>query len=92
MEDTVNEHLRRAVNALESGAAELRQTSLRSAGEVRDRLRRTVEEVLDHLEADEESREPDPEDVVARLHRQSQDIAEDLRRAERLMKQRMGRE
>jgi len=88
----VNEHLRRAVNALESGAAELRQTSLRSAGEVRDRLRRTVEEVLDHLEADEESPEPDPEDVVARLHRQSQDIAEDLRRAERLMKQRMGRE
>ncbi len=47
-------------------------------------------EVLEHLEADEQLRGPDPEDVMNRLERQSQDIAEDLRRVDRLMKRRMG--
>lgn len=88
----MNEHLRRALDALELGAVEARAASVRSAHQVRHRLRRTVEEVLDHLEADEIQSEPDPEDIVGRLDRQSRDIAEDLRRAERLMKKRMGQD
>jgi hypothetical protein len=85
-EASVNEHLRRAISALEAGAADLSQASTRSAGQIRARLRRTVEEVLDHLEEDEQTREPDPEDIVSRLDRQAKDIAEDLRRVDRLMK------
>jgi hypothetical protein len=88
----MSEHLRRALEALERGASEARVLSSRSAGELRGRLNRTVEEVLDHLEADTEEREAEPEDVMSRLDRQSKDIAEDLRRAERLMRQRMGQE
>jgi hypothetical protein len=84
----MNEHLRRALQALETGAAEARELSGRSTDGVRRRLRATVEEVLNHLEEDAS----EPEDVVGRLDRQAKDIAEDLRRAERLMKQRLGRE
>ena len=86
----MNEHLRRAVAALEAGARELRGSSARSAGEIRGRLRRTVDEVLTHLEEDERVRDVEPEDIVGRLDRQSRDIADDLRRVERLMKQRTG--
>ena len=88
----MNEHLRRAVQALETGATEVRDLSVRSSTQVRRRLRQTVDEVLTHLEADEESARSEPEDIVERLARQSQDIAEDLRRAEKLMKQRTGQE
>lgn len=88
----MNEHLRRAVSALEAGAADVRNVSQRSAEQVRDRLRRTVDEVLNHLEKDEELEGPDPNDVMTRLDRQSKDIAEDLRRVDRLMKRRTGRE
>jgi len=88
----MNEHLRRAVQALEAGAADVRELSIRSSGQVRDRLRSTVDEVLTHLEADERGAEREPEDIVARLARQSQDIAEDLRRVEELMKRRTGQE
>jgi predicted transcriptional regulator len=87
----MNEHLRRAVDALEQGAMEARALSYRSAEELRIRLSRTVEEVLEHLEADEEASQQ-PEDVIDRLDRQAKDIAEDLRRVDRLMRQRMGRE
>jgi RecJ-like exonuclease len=80
----LNEHLRRAIDALETGVTDLRALSGRSAPDVRRRLRRTVEEVLEHLEADEDGSAP--EDIMSRLERQSRDIAEDLRRAERLMK------
>jgi hypothetical protein len=41
------------------------------------------EHVLDILERDDE-----PEDVMSQLDRQSQDIADDLRRAQRLMRER----
>jgi hypothetical protein len=85
----MNEHLRRAVRALETGAAEARDLADVSVPEVRRRLRRTVEEVLDHLEADAEDAEP--EDLFSSLDRKSRDIAEDLRRAERLMRERTGR-
>lgn len=88
----MNEHLRRAMRALETGTTEVRELSTRSAGQVRQRLHQTVEEVLQHLEAEEDSGQIDPEDVVGRLERQSQDIAEDLRRVERLMKRRLGQE
>ena len=88
----MNEHLRRAVEALESGASDIRDASIRSAGQVRNRLRRTVEEVLDHLEAEEQQSDFDHEEVVSRLDRQSRDIAEDLRRVEQLMKRRSGQD
>lgn len=87
----MNEHLRRAVQALEAGAQDVRELSSSSTGQVRARLRRAVNEVLDHLEADEAT-SSEPEDIVSKLDRQSREIAEDLRRAERLMKQRMGRD
>jgi hypothetical protein len=87
----MNEHLRRALRALELGAADVRDTSLRSTSEVRSRLRRTAEEILDHLEAEQRADEGNPEDIMSRLDRQSRDIAEDLRRAERLMRERARR-
>jgi hypothetical protein len=85
----VNENLRRAMEALETGASEVRDLSAHSTGQLRDRLKRTVEEVLDHLEAEGSS---EPEDIFSSLDRQSRDIAENLRRAERLMKRRTGQE
>jgi DNA topoisomerase IA len=84
----MNEHLRRALHALEAGAADARALSERSSEGVRQRIRATVEEVLDHLE----EAEGEPEDMMGHFDRQAKDIAEDLRRAERLMKQRTGRE
>jgi hypothetical protein len=87
----VNDNLRRAVEALEAGANEARRLSAGSAFHVRNRVKRAVEEALDHLEADEESSE-EPESVIDRLDRQSRDIAEDLRRVERLMKHRTGQD
>ncbi|GAC1400770.1 MAG: hypothetical protein NVSMB52_14420 [Chloroflexota bacterium] len=80
----MNEHLRRAIDALEAGTTDVRALSRSASGELRSRIRATVEEVLTHLEAEEN----EPEDVVGRLDRQSKAIAEDLRRAERLMRQR----
>ncbi len=87
----MNDHLRRALEALEQGASEARVLSTRSAAALRHRLNRTVEEVLDHLEADA-STEIEDEDVISRLDRQAQDIADDLRRVERLMNQRLRRD
>lgn len=84
----MNEHLRRALDSLEIGAREARDLSTRSTHDVRRRLRQTVEEVLVHLEKDSEQ----PEDMMDGFDRQAKDIADDLRRAERLMKQRMGRD
>jgi hypothetical protein len=84
----MNEHLKRAIEALEVGATEARDLSVRSTDAVRERVRTAVEEALTHLERDGEQ----SEDVMSRLDRQSKDIADDLRRAERLMKQRLGRE
>jgi cobalamin biosynthesis protein CbiD len=91
-EGIMNEHLRRAMEALETGAVDARRLSAQSAAQVRNRLRRTVEEVLDHLEAEEQSGGVEPDDIFSSLDRQSQSIAEDLRRVERLMKRRMGQE
>lgn len=87
----MNDNLRRAVEALEAGASEARRLSAHSSFHIRSRVKQAVEEALDHLEAD--SAGPDePENVFERLDRQSRDIAEDLRRAERLMKHRTGQE
>lgn len=84
----MNEHVRRAIEALEAGASDARQLSLRSTSLVRDRVRQAIEEALDHLEADERR---EPEDVIEALDRQSRKIAEDLRRVDELMKRRTGR-
>jgi hypothetical protein len=84
----VNENLRRAVEALESGAAEVRALSVHSVASARARLRRALDDAEEHLAREEE---PDPEDVIGRLDRQSREIAEELRRVERLMRERSGR-
>lgn len=86
----MNENLRRAVEALESGAHEARRLSAGSAVHVRNRVKRAVEEALDHLEADADGAD-EPESVMDSLDRQSREIAEDLRRVEQLMKRRTGR-
>lgn len=83
----MNENLRRALAALQFGADDLRQLAGRSPAELRARLRETAEEILARLE--EESSD-EPEDVFSALDRQSKSIAEDLRRAERLMRERTG--
>jgi hypothetical protein len=70
---------RRAAHDLESSAL--------SPSQLRERLRTVSEHVLDILEGDDE-----PEDVMSRLDRQSQDIADDLRRAQRLMRERGGQD
>ena len=88
----MSDYLQRALEALESGASEIRHLSRHSAAEVRVQLRRTAEEILDHLEAEERARDGSPEDIFSTLDRQSKDIADDLRRAERLMRERMGRD
>lgn len=88
----MSDHLRHALEALEAGASQVRRASFRSASEVRVHLRRTAEEILDHLEADERARQGSPEDLFDVLDRKSRDIAEDLRRAERLMRERTGQD
>lgn len=88
----MNDHLRRAMDALDAGANDLRRLSRGPAGHVRARLKSTVEEVLEHLEADQNARDEEPEDIFSALDRQSREIAEDLRRAEQLMKRRTGME
>lgn len=88
----MNEHLRRALEALEAGAAEARERSAISAAHVRASLRRTTEDVLRHLEEDARTPEAETDDLMSRLGAQSRDIAEDLRRVERLMRKRTGQE
>lgn len=83
----MNEHLHRALEALQAGASELRSMSAASPSQIRERLRRTTEEVLEHLEAEADG----PEGIVESLDRQSREIAEDLRRVDRLMNERLGR-
>jgi hypothetical protein len=83
----MNENLRRALAALQLGADDLRQIAGRPPSEVRERLRQTAQEILARLEDESED---EPEDVFSALDRQSKSIADDLRRAERLMRERTG--
>jgi hypothetical protein len=85
----MNEHLRRALDAMETGASEARQLTSQSTHAVRERVRRATQDVLGHLERDAETLEAQSDDVVSRLSKQSQDIADELRRVERLMKDRL---
>ncbi len=83
----MDENLRRALAELQSGAEDLRMLAGRSPAEVRERLRQMAEVILERLE-DEQVDEP--EDLFSALDRQSRSIAEDLRRADRLMRERTG--
>ncbi|MGH2447435.1 MAG: hypothetical protein ACRDFS_02350, partial [Chloroflexota bacterium] len=83
----MNEHLRAAVAALAAAAADI--PHLRDASAIRERLRSAVRQVDQELEADDA---PEGEDVIDDLRRKSLDIADDLRRADRLMRERLGRE
>jgi hypothetical protein len=88
----MNENLRKAVEALHAGASDVKGISSRSASHIRDSLSRTVDNILSHLEAEQRAEEGDPEAVTSELDRKAKDIAEDLRRVERLMRDRQGRE
>ncbi|HZU12949.1 MAG TPA: hypothetical protein VFB58_08925 [Chloroflexota bacterium] len=79
----MEESLARAVHALRRCVEEVQAAPTQDA--IRRRLRVGAEEILEHLEAADE-----PEDLWSSLDRQSKDIAEDLRRAERLMRERSG--
>lgn len=85
----MNENVRRALEALQKGADELRAHSSLPASRVRARLRQTADEILTHLETDERQMPSQPEDIFGSLDRQAQSIAEDLRRADELMKRRL---
>lgn len=74
--------LDRAYAIFRRAAREIEGSAL-PPSQLRERLRSVSEHVLDILERDDE-----PEDVISRLERQSQDIADDLRRAQRLMRER----
>lgn len=74
----------RAAELLKRAARELEAAGSLTAEEVRVRLRSVAEGVLNLL--DEDVTPDEPGDVLSRLERQSQEIAEDLRRVERLMR------
>lgn len=83
----MDDRLRQAIAALREAAEDVPHLS--DAATIRARLRLAADEILTNLEAETET---EPEDVFSRLRHQSQDIAEDLRRADRLMKERTQRE
>lgn len=84
-----HEHFRRVLETLEAGTADARALSAHSITRAAAHLRLAIDQALQHLEQHEAEAE---DDVISRLDRQAQDIADDLRRAERLMQQRTGRE
>ncbi len=84
----MNDNLRRALQAMEAGVDDVRDRSAGPASDIRRRLRRALAEAQAHLDTDEAEQATEPADVFSRLDRQSKDIAEDLRRIERLMRER----
>ena len=88
----MNDNLRRALEALESGVREVRAMSARSASEARARIRQAMTEADQHLGPEVADDPPIDDDIFAHLDRQSRDIADDLRRVEELMRKRTGRE
>lgn len=85
-EGAMNEDVRRAAEIAEAGIREAKGSAQRAHGI----LRRALERALQHLEEGEQAHSSDPEDITAALDRRSKEIAEDLRRAERLMRERTG--
>jgi len=85
----MNQYILGAVRSVMVAAAELPRLSSESA--VRARLRSLAEDILDRLDEGEQAAAPE-ETVISDLDRKSRDIAEDLRRVDRLMKERLGRE
>jgi len=67
-------------------ARELEQAGGLTADEMRRRLRGISRRILDLL--DDEEDDPGDDDVFTRLQRDSDDIAEDLRRVDDLMRRR----
>ncbi len=73
----MDRNLRKTLEALESGARELGKASKQAA-----------EKVLDRLENQKRADDGDPEAIHGELDRKAKDIAEDLKRVDRLMKER----
>jgi hypothetical protein len=83
--------LERARQVFVQTASEIESSVSLSASQLRSRLRSAANSVLEML-GDEEEDAGDDEDVMSSLDRQSRSIAEELRRVERLMRQRTGDE
>ena len=85
----MNQYILGAVRSVMAAAAELPHLSSENA--VRSRLRSLADDILTRLDEDQKAATPE-ETLIGDLDRQSRDIAEDLRRVDRLMKERLGRE
>jgi len=88
----MNDYILGAVRSVLAAAAELPR--LQSESAVRARLRRLAEDILQRLDEEKPSTPSPPveDDVFDDLDRKSRDIADDLRRVDRLMKERLGQE
>ncbi len=84
MERPDGSDVERAYRAFKQAARDLEHAGALTAGQLRRQLRTVSEQVLGLLDEDEAVQGPD--DVLSRLERQSRDIAEDLRRVDRLMR------
>lgn len=83
----MDENLKRALEALEGGAREARAAAAGPSWQLRALLRRAVEDVVARLEEETRAEEGSGDDIVSQLDRKSKGIADDLRRAERLMRE-----
>ena len=77
---------KRAYAVFRRAALELETTGSLTVQQMTARLRTVSEHVLDLLGRDEDDSDPSVEDTISSLEQQSRDIADDLRRVERLMK------
>lgn len=80
--------LEQAYELFKRFASEVESAGSLSAEQLRIRLRRVSRRVLDLLESEDDK----PEDTISGLQRQSEEIADDLRRVQRLMRDRAAQE
>ena len=86
----MNENMRRLLERLGSSSETIRHRTIQESTQVRDSVRRVAHEILDRLENQERSEAGDPAAIDNELDRKSKDIADDLRRVERLIRERKG--
>lgn len=79
--------VQRAYRVFRATARDIEQAGALTAHQLGAQLRSVSEHVLDLLDESDETR-TDPADVMSGLDAKSQDIAEDLRRVGRLMRER----
>jgi len=82
----VDKELQDALDILE---ARLKATAApKQAGQLAQRLQSMLERVVDRLDENARADEGDPDALTARLQRQSESIAEDLRRIDTMTRER----